>query len=111
MPRDFRIALQEVLDAIAKVRRYTGNLNFEEFSADEKTIDAVVRNLEIIGEAVKTVPDDVRALHPEVEWRRIAGLRDILIHACFHVDLVIVWDIVQNKVDDLAEKVAAILAD
>ncbi len=90
MPRDFSVYLQEVLQAIGKVRRYTEGLSAAQFADDEKTVDAVVRNLEIIGEAVKGVPETVRHANPEVDWRKIAGLRDILIHAYFEVDLDIV---------------------
>ncbi|HEC86588.1 MAG TPA: DUF86 domain-containing protein, partial [Thermoplasmatales archaeon] len=63
--------------------------------------DGVIRNLEIIGEAVKNLPDDIKKDYPEVEWRKIAGLRDILIHAYFGVDLEVIWDIVKNKVPEL----------
>ena len=72
--------------------------------------DGVVRNLEIIGEAVKNIPEDVKRDNPDVEWRKIAGLRDILIHAYFGIDVEVVWDIVKNKVPKLKEKVENILS-
>ena len=84
-------------------------MNFEDFSNNELIQDGVIRNLEIIGEAVKNLPDDVKKDYPEVEWRKIAGLRDILIHAYFGVDLEVIWDIVKNKVPELKEMVREIL--
>jgi uncharacterized protein with HEPN domain len=72
-----------------------------QFEADEKTLDAVVRNLEIIGEAVKHFPEAVWNRHPVVEWRKIAGLRDIVVHHYFGINKDIVWDIVENKVPQL----------
>jgi len=86
-------------------------LSWESFGQDQKTIDAVVRNLEIIGEAVKQLPPEVRAKAPDVEWPKIAGLRDVLIHAYFGVDLDIVWEIVTSKLAPLAESVKALLGE
>ena len=86
-------------------------MNFEDFSNNELIQDGVIRNLEIIGEAVKNLPDDIKKHYPEVEWRKIAGLRDILIHAYFGVDLEIIWDIVKNKVPELKEMVRKILSN
>lgn len=68
----------------------------------------MVRNLEVIGEAVKNLPDEARARHPEIEWRKIASLRDMLIHAYFDVDLEIVWDVVTNKIPDLQAKLGKV---
>jgi uncharacterized protein with HEPN domain len=86
------------------VIRYTDGFTFEQFVADEKTLDAVLRNLAIIGEAVKQLPQDVRELCPEVEWRKIARFRDVVIHRYFSVDEQIVWDIVANEVPALLEQ-------
>ncbi len=82
-----------------------------QFLADRKTSDAVVRNLEIIGEAVKQIPPEVRALSPNVTWSKIAGMRDLLIHAYFNIDLEIVWDVVQNKLADLKATAETLLAE
>ena len=101
MPRDSRVYLDDILDATRKITVYTGGLSKAAFLEDEKTLDAVIRNLEVIGEAVKKLPENLRAKHSAVEWKKIAGLRDILIHEYFGLDAEIVWDIVQNKVPAL----------
>jgi uncharacterized protein with HEPN domain len=109
MPRDSRVYLEDILEATRKITVYTGSLSKVAFLEDEKTLDAVVRNLEVIGEAVKKLPEDLRAQHSAVEWKKIAGLRDILIHEYFGLDAEIVWDIVQNKVPALDREVRTML--
>ncbi len=109
MSRDLRLFLEDIHESCAKILRYTRGLSFEEFRADEKTPDAVVRNLTIIGEAVKSLPDTFKKRYPSVEWRKIAGLRDIVVHEYFGVDEDILWDVVQNKIPELSQAVARIL--
>ena len=101
MPRDSRVYLDDILESIARIRRYTTGLPRDGFVADDKTIDAVVRNLEIIGEAAERLPADLRTLRPEIEWQKIGGLRDILIHEYFGVDVDILWDVISNKLTSL----------
>lgn len=111
MSRDYKVYLEDILEAIRKIREFTKELSVEAFSQDAKTLDAVVRNLEVIGEAVKNIPEDLRRKHPEVEWKKIAGLRDVLIHEYFGMDVEIVWDIIQNKLQPLATQVSALLKE
>ena len=82
MRRDAAVFLDDIIEACEKIRRYTSGFTAEQFRQDDKTIDAVVRNLEILGEAAKNVADETRA-KIAVDWKRIAGLRDVLIHGYF----------------------------
>ena len=96
MSRDYKAYLKDILDSIKKIEKYSDGIHFDKFSSDELIQDGVVRNLEIIGEAVKNIPDDMKNKYPDLDWKKIAGLRDILIHAYFGVDVEIVWDIVKK---------------
>jgi uncharacterized protein with HEPN domain len=109
MPRDYKVYLEDILQAITKIRKYTSGMSAATFAGDAKTFDAVIRNLEVIGEAAKTVPEAVRLSHPEVDWKKIAGLRDVLIHQYFGVDAELIWDIIQNKLTALEEQIRAIM--
>lgn len=93
MSRDSNVRLDDIAAAAARIQCYVAGRSSAEFAADGRTQDAVIRNLEVIGEAVKKLPDDIRQRAPAVEWRKIAGLRDILIHAYFNVDVDLVWEI------------------
>jgi len=88
---------EEMLEAVKKIERYTQNLTRESFKKNELVIDAVLRNLEIMGEAAKNVPVEVREQHPEIPWKRIIGLRNIVIHRYFGIDINIIWEIVTRN--------------
>lgn len=111
MPREYKLYLEDILESITKIDEYVENMNFDELKTDNKTNDAIVRNLEVIGEATKNIPPEIRDKYPNIEWKKIAGIRDILIHAYFTIDLEILWDIVKNKLPDLKEGISKILDD
>ena len=99
MPRDYKQQIDDILQAITFIREYIKDMDYNAFEADRKTQDAVVRNLEIIGEAARAVPDEIRDKASQIEWYKIIALRNILIHEYFGVNLKILWDVIQNKLD------------
>jgi uncharacterized protein with HEPN domain len=101
MSRSWTLFLQDILESAKKVRRYTQTLNLESFVKNEMVYDAVLRNLEVIGEAAKKIPPEIRNRYPQVDWRGIAGLRDVLAHAYFGLDDETLWSVVQEKVPQL----------
>ncbi|PZD75458.1 hypothetical protein C1752_00472 [Acaryochloris thomasi RCC1774] len=111
MSRSVQLYLEDICASCTKVQRYTLNMTFEGFIEDERTYDAVVRNLQIIGEAVKKIPPDIREQYPTVEWRKIAGLRDILAHAYFSLEDETLWDVVLNKVPELFEQIQLVIQE
>jgi uncharacterized protein with HEPN domain len=111
MPRDYKVYLDDIIEAAEHIEKYTSGLSLEAFSKDRKTRDAVLYNLQVVGEAIKKVPEEVRSRHPDIEWKKIAGLRDILVHEYFGIDVDIVWDVVANKLPDLKLQIEKILAD
>ena len=111
MSRDPRLYLEDMRDCCRKVLRYTEGMTLGQLTGDEKTFDAVMRNLEITGEAARQVEAGVKERYPEVEWRRIAGFRDVAIHAYPTIDEEVVWDIIERKVPELLGQVERILAE
>lgn len=110
MRRDFGLYLDDILEAIHQIRTYLADQDEEAFTKDRKTQDAVIRNLEIIGEAAGKLPSQIQKDEPEIDWRKITGLRNILIHEYFGINLPIVWDVVQHKLDSLETVCRRLLA-
>ena len=111
MSRTYDIYLQDIVEAINRVESYVQDITRSQFEIDRMRFDAVVRNLEIIGEAVKRVPNSIRENHPNVAWRQIAGLRDRLIHAYFDIDIDIIWDVVQSELPILKSEIQRIVGE
>ncbi|MBM4033925.1 MAG: DUF86 domain-containing protein [Planctomycetes bacterium] len=90
-PRDFLDYLNDILDAIGKAEAFVAEMDYDQFAADDKTVFAVIRAIEIMGEAAKHIPPDVRKRHLDIPWTRVAGMRDKVIHGYFGVNLQTVW--------------------
>ncbi|AFZ50585.1 HepT-like ribonuclease domain-containing protein [Dactylococcopsis salina] len=109
MSRRLSLYLTDIINSIEKIQNYTANLTYENLCEDDKTLDAVVHNLLIIGEATKQIPNSVRIKYSQIEWKQIAGLRDVIAHSYFSINSKLVWDIIQTKLDPLQSCIQQIL--
>jgi len=109
MKKEIRIFIEDILESIKKIEEYTRGMSKEEFFRASQVQDAVARRLEIIGEAAKNIPQGFRSKHPKIPWKQIAGMRDILIHGYFNVNLERVWMVVKRDLPDLKPKISKIL--
>ena len=110
MKRTSSLFLRDILECIAKIKEYTSSLELEELKDNQLVLDAVVRNIEVIGEAVKNIPAGIKEKYPYVPWIRIQNFRNIVVHKYWEIDFEILVDILQSKLDELEEQVQGILA-
>jgi len=109
--RDYGDFIQDILDSINDVENFIDGMEFEDFINDKKTIYSVVRGIEIIGEAAKNVPEQIRKKYPDVPWKQMAGMRDKLIHEYFGVDLEILWETAKDDLPHLKTAVSKVFED
>ena len=103
--RDFRLYLEDILESINQIEGYIANLTLDDFIKDNKTIDAVVRNLETIGEAAKQIDEETKKKYNDIPWREIVDFRNRIIHGYFVIDYEIIWQIISKDLPDLKQKV------
>lgn len=104
-----KLLLEDILESAEKILQYTKDMSFDEFSDDNKTIDAVIRNFEIIGEASNLLPDEIKEKYPDIDWHRIRGFRNRIVHDYFGVDLQILWKITFDQIPRLIAQISEIL--
>ena len=107
--REDQLLMKDIAEAGNKIFTYTKGFQYDEFVLSSITIDAVIRNFEVIGEAAKLISEETKMNHPEIEWRRMAQFRDVLIHDYFGIEYEIVWDVIQNHLPQNIEFVETIL--
>ena len=107
--RDYKLSLYDIKDAISKIEKFSKGLTLKKFQKNDLVADAVIRNLEVIGEAVKSVSDKIKKQYPDIEWKKISALRNILAHEYFGVDNEILWDIIVNKLPELKRAINSAL--
>ncbi len=111
MKRDYKLFVKDVLDAIDKIEEFIGNMEYGEFIQDDKTSTAVVKKIEIIGEAIKNIPRDVRVKYNAIPWKDIVGMRNKITHNYFKIDYEIVWNVVKEKLPALKIQVEQVLKE
>ena len=111
MKRDYRVYLRDILQAFRNAQQFIEGLSYEKFITDRKTTSAVVRELEIAGEATKQIPISVRKKYPQIPWSDMAGMRDKLIHFYFGVDMEIVWETVKVRLPELEPLIKHVLSE
>jgi uncharacterized protein with HEPN domain len=99
--RDWKVLFEDILECINKIENYTKDYNFNNFATTSIVVDAVIRNIEIIGEASKNVPDEIKEKYPEIPWRKLAGIRNRIVHEYFGVDISIIWFIISQELEPL----------
>ena len=109
--RDITLFFEDIIEATELISEYIGDYSKEEFQNDRKTIDAVVRNIEIIGEAVSKIPDKFREKYPHIPWKKIVGVRNIVIHNYFGVDTNTLWFIVREQLPAFKSEVSQIIQE
>ncbi len=111
MIRDYKDYANDILQSIKDIGSFTKRISFAKFSKDRKTINAVVRSLEIIGEASKNIPIEIKNKHARIPWKKMTGIRDKLIHEYFGIDLSIVWKVAKDEIPPLKSLVSKVLKD
>lgn len=109
--RNTFLLLDDMLQSARKIKRYVKDHDFESFKSDDKTMDAVVRNFEIIGEAANRIDSDFRYSNPEIEWNRIRGFRNRIVHEYFGIDYEIVWQIINEYLDKFMDSIETIIGN
>ena len=109
--RDFTDYINDILSSIEEVSEFTSGMSPDEFMKDKKTVNAVIRSLEVLGEAARKVPDDLRIKAPHVPWKKMTGMRNKLIHEYFGVDLDIVWTVIKEELPPLSSPLKKLLAE
>ena len=107
--RDWRIRVEDMLDALSRIARYTKDLTLTQFVEDERTIDAVIRNLIVLGEAARLVPEEIAKQHAEIAWHKIRGLRNLAVHEYFSIDAEILWETIRHDLPPLGPMLRKLL--
>lgn len=109
--RDVTDYLADILNAVKEVEEFTHDMNFEAFEEDRKTINAVIRSLEVLGEATKHIPTSFRNKHPKIPWSKMAGMRDVLIHDYMGVDLMTVWKVARERLSEIRSAIEKLVCE
>ncbi len=107
--RNYKLFIEDIAESMNRIEEYIQSLTFETFEENKMVVDAVIRNIEIIGEASRNIPETMKKKYPDIPWKRMAGLRNITIHEYFGVDLSIIWEIVTKNLPQTKARIQAML--